>query len=97
MNFDVTGSATGVLRVLVVRWTSRLISSDAMVHAMTGQAQVIHCTKLQHSRIRGSVRHVTRDAPVGLNRSVFESKWALLIGVALETCGIGANRQPRLL
>ena len=96
MNLYVTGSATPVLRVQIVRWTSRLIRSDSMVHAVARQAQVIHGAELQHSRICGSVRHVTRHAAVSFNGSMFEGKWALLIGVALETCGIGANREPRL-
>ena len=96
MDLYVTGSATGVLRVLIVRWTSGLIGSDTMVHAVTRQAQVIHGTELQHSRISGSVRHVTRHAAVGLNRSMFEGKWTLLISVALEAGSISADREPRL-
>ena len=96
MNLYVTRSATRVLRILVVRWTSRLIRSDTMVHAVTRQAQVIHRAELQHSRIRGSVRHVTRDTAVGLDRSVFERKWTLLIGVTLQACGVSADCQSRL-
>jgi len=97
VNFYVTRSTTSILRVLVVGWTSRLIRSDTMVHTVARQAQVIHRTELQHSGIRRAVRHVTRDAAVGLNGSVFESKWTLLIGVTLHACGIGSDRQPRLL
>ena len=96
MNLDVTISATGILRVLVVRWTSRLVGAHAVIDRMTGQAQVIDCTELQHSRIGGSVRHVTRNTAVGLDRCVFEGKWTLLIGVALDAGRVGANRQPRL-
>ncbi|HEY9501298.1 MAG TPA: hypothetical protein VIR01_06720, partial [Pyrinomonadaceae bacterium] len=92
MNLYVTRGATRVLRILVVRWTSRLIRSDSMVHAVTRQAQVIHATKLQHSRIRGSVRHVTRYAAVGLDGSVFKGKWTLLIGVTFQACGISSDR-----
>ncbi len=51
MNLDVTVSATGVLRVLVVRRASRLIRTHAVVHAMTRQAQVVHCAELQHARV----------------------------------------------
>jgi hypothetical protein len=51
VNLYVTISATGVLRILVVRWTTRLVCADAMVHAVTRQAEVIHRTELQHSRI----------------------------------------------
>ena len=42
------------------------------------------------------MRRVTRNASVGLHRSMFKSKWTLLIGVALETGGVSTNRQPRL-
>jgi len=96
VNLYVTCSATRVLRVLIVRRTSRLIRTNTMVHAVTRQAQVIHGAELQHSRIRGSVRHVTRHAAVGLNGRVFEGKWTLLIGVPLEARCISANREPRL-
>ena len=96
MNLYVTGSATPVLRVQIVRWTSRLIRSNTMVHAVARQTQVIHGAELQHSRIRRSVRYVTRHAAVSLYGSMFEGKWTLLIGVAFETCGISANREPRL-
>lgn len=96
MNLYVTGSTTRVLRILVVRWTSRLIRSDTMVHAVARKAQVVHRTKLQHSRIRGSVGNVTRYTTVGLDGSVFEGKWTLLIGVTLQTGRISSNREPRL-
>ena len=96
MNLYVTVGATPVLRIQIVRWTSRLIRSDTMVHAVTRQAQVIHSTKLQHSRIRGSVRHVTRYAAICLDGSVFESKWTLFIRMTLQACGISSDCQPRL-
>ena len=96
MNLDVTISASGVLRVLVVRWTSRLVGAYTVIDTMARQTQVIDRTELQHSRICRSMRRVTRDAPVGLHRSMFKSKWTLLVSVALETGGISTNRQPRL-
>ena len=96
MNLYVTISATRVLRILVVCWTSRLIRTDAMVHAMTRQAKVIDRTELQHPWIRGAMRDVTGDAPVRLDRRVFERKWTLLVGVTLQTRCISTNRQPRL-
>ena len=92
MNLDVTISASRVLRILVVRWTSRFVGAHTVIDAMAGQAQVIDRTELQHSRIRRSVRHVTRDTSVGLDRSVFESKWTLLIGVALDAGRVSTNR-----
>ena len=96
VNLYVTRSATRVLRVLVVRWTSRLIRSDAMVHTVARQAEVIHRTELQPSGVRRAVRYVTGDAAVGLNGSMFESKWTLLISVTLHACSISSDRQPRL-
>jgi len=95
MNLDVTISATRVLRVLVVRWTSRLVGAHAVIDRMTGQAEVIDRAELQHSRIGGSVRHVTRNTAVGLDRSVLESKRPLLIRVTLDARRVSANRQPR--
>ena len=96
MNLDVTISASGVLRILVVRWTSRLVGAHTVIDAVARQAQVIDRTKLKHSRIGRSVRHMTGDTSVGLDRSVFESKWTLLIGVALDARRISSNRQPCL-
>ena len=96
MNLYVTISATGVLRILVVRWTSRLVRAHTMVHAVARQTQVIHRTELQHPRISGAMRCVTDRAAVGLHRSVFEGKWTLLIGVTLDTCSISTNCQPCL-
>ena len=37
VNLYVTRRATRVLRILVVRWTSRLIGPDAVVHAVARQ------------------------------------------------------------
>ena len=97
MNLDVTISATGVLRVLVVRWASRLIRSHAVVHAVTRQAQVIDLAELQHARVSRSMRYVTGDATVSLHGSMFEREWTLLVCVTLEARGVGTDRQPRLL
>ena len=96
MNLYVTSRAARVLRILVVRWTSGLIRAHTVVHAVTRQTERIHGAELQHPRIRGSVRHVTRDAAVGLNGRVFERKRTLLVGVALNARGVSADSQPRL-
>ena len=96
MNLNVTIRAVRVLRVLVMLWTGRLLRSHSMCNAVARQAQMIHGAELQHSRIGGTVRHMTRYAAVSLNGSVFESEWPLLIRVALDTCGVGANSQARL-
>lgn len=79
-----------------MRRTGGLIRSHAVVHAVARQAQMIHGAELQHSRVGGTVRHMTRYAAVSLNGSVFKSEWPLLIRVALDTCGVGANSQARL-
>ena len=97
MNLDVTVSATGVLRVLVVCWTSRLICSHAVVHAVTGQAQLIDGAEFQHARVSGSVRYVTGDTTIGLHRRMFEGEWSLLVCVTLDARSVRANSQPRLL
>ena len=97
MNLDVTISATGVLRVLVVRRASRLVRSDAVIHAMTRQAQMIHLAELQHARVSRSMRYVTGHAPVRLHRRMFERKWPLLVCVTLDACGVRADCEPRLL
>ena len=96
MNLYVTSRAACVLRILVVCWTRRLISAHTMVHAVTRQTEVIHSTELQHPRISGTVRNVTRDATVGLDGRMFEREWTLLVGVALDAGGVSPNRQPRL-
>ena len=96
MNLDVTISATCVLRVLVVCWTSRFIRSHAVVHAVTSQAQVIHRAELQHPRVSRPMRYVTRDTTVRLHRSMFERERSLLVCVTLDTSSIGSRRESRL-
>ena len=96
MNLYVTIGATGVLRILVVRWTSRLLGADSVLDAVARQAQMVYRAELQHPRIRGSVRYVTSHAAVGLDGCMFESKWTLLIGVALEAGSVSSDRQPCL-
>ena len=51
MNLDVTGRAICVLRVLVVRRASRLNSTDAVVHAVACQTQLVNGAVLQQTRI----------------------------------------------
>ena len=97
MNLDVTISATCVLRVLVVCWTSRFIRSHAVVHAVTSQAQVIHRAELQHPRVSRPMRYVTRDTTVRLHRSMFERERSLLVCVTLDARCVRADSQPRLL
>ena len=97
VNLDVTSRAARVLRILVVRWTSRLVCSDAMIHAVTRQTEMIHGAELEHSWIRRAMRHVTGDATVCLHRRMFEREWALLVGMAPNARRVSADCQPRLL
>jgi hypothetical protein len=41
VDLHVTGGAVGVLRILVMLWTSRLNRPNAMIHAVASQAKVI--------------------------------------------------------
>ena len=52
MNLDVTIRAARILRILIVRWTSRLVGADAVVHAVARQTELVYTTEFQESRIR---------------------------------------------
>lgn len=80
-----------------MRWTSRFVGPNAMVHAVARQAQLVDGAELQESRIRGAVGRVTGDASVGFERSMFVSERPLLVCMALEAPGIGSGREPGLL
>src|SRR5689334_14494938 len=97
MNLDMTSRAARVLRVLVVRWTSRLVCSDAVVHAVTRQTQMIDGADLEHSWVSRSMRNVTGDAAACLHRRMFEIEWTLLVGMALNARRVSADCQSRLL
>ena len=51
VNLDVTRRAVGVLRVLIVLWSSRLNGSDVMRHAMTRQTKLVNRAESQEPRI----------------------------------------------
>ena len=97
MDLDVTSRATPVLRIQIVRGTSRLIRADTMVHAVTSQTKMIDCTELQHPGISRTMRHVTGNAPVRLHRSMFEREWTLFVRMTLDACRVCADSQARLL
>jgi hypothetical protein len=97
MNLHVTGRAISVLRVLIMLRSGRLNRADVMRHTVTGQTELIDCGVSQQSRVRGSMRRVTGNAPFGLYRGMFKSKRALLVRVALNTTGITTGGQPGLL
>ena len=52
VNLDVTIRAARILRILIVRWTSRLVGSDAVVHAVARQTELVYTAEFQESRIR---------------------------------------------
>jgi hypothetical protein len=92
MNLHVTVGTARILRVLVMRWTSWFSSADSMIDAVAGQTQLINCTELQQSRVRGAMRRMTNCAPFGLERRMFVSKRTLLVSVALYARCIPAGR-----
>ena len=47
MNLYVTIRATGVLRILVVRWTSGFVGADSMINAVARQTELVHTTEFQ--------------------------------------------------
>ena len=96
MNLDVAICAARILRILIMRWASRLVGSDAVVHAVARQTELVHTTEFQESWIRRTVRRVTGNASVRLERRVLVSEWALLIGMAFYAGCICARRQSCL-
>ena len=96
MNLDVTGRAISILRVLIVRRTSRLNGAHTVVYAVACQTKLVDGAVFQQSRIRGAVRNVTRRTALCLDGSVFKNEWPLFVGVAFYASGIGAGRQPGL-
>lgn len=89
--------ATGILRILVVRWTSRLVGAHAVVNAVAGQAQLVDTSKFQQSWISRAVRRMAGRAAFGLEWRVFVSKRTLLVGVALYARRVRAGCQSCLL
>jgi len=89
--------ATRILRILVVRWTSRLIGAHAVVNAVTRQAQLVNTSEFQQSWISRAMRCMAGRASFGLEWCVFVSKRTLLVGMALYARRIGAGCQSCLL
>jgi len=83
--------ATGILRILVVRWTSRLAGAHAVVNAVARQAQLVNTSEFQQPWISRAMRRMAGRASVGLEWRVFVSKRTLLVGVALYACRIRAG------
>ncbi len=89
--------ATGILRILVVRWTSRLVGAHAVVNAVARQTQLVDASEFQQSWVRRAMRCVAGRAPFGLEWRVFVSKRTLLVGVALYARRVRAGCQSGLL
>jgi hypothetical protein len=97
VNLHMTSGAVGVLRVLVMLWSTRFNGSDVMRDAVASETQLIDSAEPQQPRIGRAVRCMTRRASFGLQRRMFVGKWPLLIGVTLDAGGVGASGQPGLL
>ena len=97
MNLHVTIRATGVLRVLVVCWTSGFVGADAVVHTVARQTQLVHASELQQSRVGRAMRRVTCRASFGLEWRVFVSERTLLVRVTLYACRVCAGGESCLL
>src|SRR6185369_10633790 len=91
-----TVRAVRVLRVQVVLWPGRLVRPDPVSRAVTGQTELGHATRNQQSRIRRTVRRVTRDATIGLHRRMLVNKRSLLVCMALDASRVSPGRQSRL-
>ena len=96
VNFDVTGRAITVLRVLVMLRSTRLNGSDVMCDAVACQAELVNCAEPQQPRIRRAVWRMTGHATFSLHRGVFISKRTLLIRVTFNASGIAAGGQSCL-
>src|ERR1041385_1171112 len=96
MNLDVTVRAVRVSRIQVVLRTSRLVGADTVSRAVTGQTELRNTARNQQSRIRRTVRRVTRDATIGLHWCMLVNKWSLLVCVTLDASGVGAGRESCL-
>lgn len=97
MNLDVTIRAIGVLRIQVVLWTCGLFRADTMGHAVTRQTELGYAARNQQARVRRTMRRMTGDAPIRLDRSMFVNEGALLVCVTLNASRVDARRQSRLL
>jgi len=96
MNLDVTVGAVRVLRVQVMLRTSRLVRAHAMRRTMTSQTELRDAARNQQPRIRRTVRCVTSDAAISLDRGVLVNERPLLVSVALDAGGVRAGGESRL-
>lgn len=92
-----TVRAVCVLCVQVMLRTRGLFSTDTMSRTVTRQTKLCYATRDQQTRIRRTVRRMTRDATVRLDRRVLVNKRSLLVCVTLDARCVGAGRESRLL
>ena len=88
--------AVRVLRVQVVLWTCGLVRSDAMSSAVTRQTKLCDAARDQQTRVRRTVRRVTRDASIRFDGSMLVNKRTLLVSMTLDAGCVGAGRQSCL-
>ena len=67
-----------------------------MSRAVTRQTKLGDTTGNQQAWVRRTVRRVTRDAALGLNRCMLVDERPLLVCVTLEASRVGAGRESRL-
>jgi len=96
VNLDVTGRAVGILRVLIMLWSSRLNGSDVMRHAVTGQTELIDCAEPQQSWISRAVWCMAGHTTFSFQRGVFISERSLFVRVTFYASCIAAGGQARL-
>lgn len=91
MNLDVTVRAIGVLGILIVLRTSRLLGAHAMRYAVACEAKLPNPAGDQQTWIGGAVRGMASDAPLGFHRRMLIDKRPLLVDVALDAGSIRAG------
>ena len=92
-----TVRAVCILRVQIVLRARRFLRADTMCGAVTGQAKLRNAARDQQTRIRRTVWRVTRDAAIGLDRSMLVNKRSLLVCMTLDAGCVGAGSESRLL
>ena len=96
MNLDVTVRAVRILSVLVVLRTGRLIRAHAVRVAVTRQTELRYAASNQQTRIGGTMRCVTRNAPFRFYWCMFVNKGTLLVDVTLDAGCVRSGGEPGL-
>ena len=96
VDLDMAIRAVCRLRIQVVLRAGGLFRAHTVRHAVTGQTELCYTARNQQTRVGGTVRSVTGDAPLGLNRSMLVNKRTLFVCVTLDARCIRARRQSSL-